>query len=62
MGGGNSGTDASQSEPPLAAETRQLRGESLECSHIPTQLPASVSMSVPPVWGTSLCPEPHSSD
>ncbi|NXR50917.1 MYO15 protein, partial [Hippolais icterina] len=47
VGGGNSGTDDNQSKPPVAAETRQPRGERLEHSHIPTQLPASVSPSDP---------------
>lgn len=38
MGGGNSGADANQSEPPVAAETRQPRGERLSTSP-PSSLP-----------------------
>lgn len=47
MGGGNSGADANRSEPPVPAETRQPRGQRPEHSHIPTRLPASVSLSDP---------------
>ncbi|NXB66953.1 MYO15 protein, partial [Struthidea cinerea] len=47
VGGGNSGADANRSEPPVPAETRQPRGERPEHSHIPTRLPASVSLSDP---------------
>ncbi|NXA74698.1 MYO15 protein, partial [Thryothorus ludovicianus] len=53
-GGVGGGTDPNQSDPPVAAEMRQPRGEHLEHSHIPSQLPASVSLS-DPQYGEHPC-------